>query len=113
LELPDAIHPDWPFDILYPAFTSILEREARMTLQLVADAARDVYPARFRKALQTRRDIDAVAVNVSILDDDVAGIDADTQLDPTIGRDAGIVSPPVRISRPRPSAILGANRSFT
>src|SRR5215471_466519 len=53
-------------------------------------AARNADPARFRKLLQARRHIDAVAVDVVPLDNDVTDIDADAKLHPLIGSQAGI-----------------------
>jgi hypothetical protein len=50
-----------------------------MALQLIADTPRDVYLTRFREAFETSRDIDAVAVNVAIIADHIAGIDADAE----------------------------------
>ena len=41
----------------------------------------DADPARLGQAFQPRRDIDAVAIDVVALDDDVAEIDADAELD--------------------------------
>ena len=43
-----------------------------------------------RLLLQARGDVDAVAKNVVILDDDVAEVDADAELDALLGRDVGI-----------------------
>src|SRR5215472_6600584 len=91
LQLLDAVDPDGPRDVLYPAFASVLERKVGLAFKLVADTACDVYPARFVKTLQASRDIDAVAIDVLVIDDYVAGIDADAELDPAICRDAGIV----------------------
>jgi hypothetical protein len=51
---------------------------------LVAHRAADADPARLGQAFEPRRDIDAVAVNVVLVDDDVADIDADAELDPTL-----------------------------
>ena len=45
------------------------------------DDVRDENPAMRRLALEARRDIDAVAENVVALDDDVAEIDADAEVD--------------------------------
>ena len=42
------------------------------------------------KAFEPRRDIDAVAEDVAVLDDDVAEIDADAELDALLRGDTGI-----------------------
>ena len=57
---------------------------------MIPDITRDAYPAWFGKFFQSRRDVDAVAVNLLIPDDNIAGIYADAELDPTVGRDACI-----------------------
>ena len=56
-------------------------RQSTLPRDLVVDAAGDADAARLGQALQPRRDIDAVAVEVVALDDDVAEIDADAQHD--------------------------------
>ena len=48
------------------------------------DNARDADAARFGHPFQPRRDIHPVAVNVAVLDDDVAEIDADPEDDPLV-----------------------------
>src|SRR6185369_4144983 len=53
-------------------------------------AARNADPTRFREALQTGRHIHAVAVDVAAVDDDIADINANTELDPPLLRDVGI-----------------------
>ena len=45
------------------------------------DPSRDADAPRIGQAFEPGRDVDAVAKDVAILDDDVAHIDADTQID--------------------------------
>ena len=42
------------------------------------------------KRFEPRRDIDPVAEDVAVLDDDVALVDADAELDAPLGRDVGV-----------------------
>jgi hypothetical protein len=76
--------------IFFTRRSSVLKYEARVTFQQVADAPCDVYSARFREAFQSRRYIDAVAVDVSAFDNYVAGIDADAEPHAAICRCPGI-----------------------
>jgi len=52
---------------------------------------RDANSARLGQAFEARGDIDAIAKDVAILDDNVAHIDADAQLDAAVGRNTGVV----------------------
>src|SRR5205814_2297170 len=51
---------------------------------------RDANPARFGQSFKTGGDIDAVAENIAVLDNDISDIDADPELDPLRDSDAGI-----------------------
>jgi hypothetical protein len=64
------------FDTLLPdVFQGIREPVADM----VAHRARDADPAGFRYRLQPCRDVDAVAVNVVVIRNDISEIDPDTE----------------------------------
>ena len=47
----------------------------------------DAHAARLGDPLEARRDIDAVAENIVVVEDDVADMDADAELDPQLRRD--------------------------
>src|SRR5438477_152434 len=51
---------------------------------------RHANPTRFGQPFQTGGDIDAVAEDIAVLDDDISDIDADSELDPLRESDAGI-----------------------
>ncbi len=87
----DPINVNWRLDVLDPAFAAVLEQKAGLTFELVADSAGDVNLARLREPFQASGDVDAVAVNVVIIGDHIAGIDADAQPDPTIAVGGGII----------------------
>ena len=76
-------------DLLRP---QVLETDVEFPLDLTVDRARDADAARFGQALQPRRDIDPVAIDVVAIDDHFAQIDANAVLDPLPVRRAGIVS---------------------
>ena len=61
-------------------------------MKLFDRAAGETKPAGRRQGLQPRRDIDAVAVERAVLDDDVADIDADAQLQPPPGRHGRVLA---------------------
>jgi hypothetical protein len=54
-----------------------LECEAEFRLHLVVDVASDADAARLGQTFQARRDIDAIAEDVAVFQDDVADVDAD------------------------------------
>ena len=57
---------------------------------LIAHRARDADAAGLGERFQARRHVDAVAEDVVVLDDHVAQIDADAELDPPRRRDVQI-----------------------
>ena len=59
---------------------------------LIAHRARDTDAAGVGDHFEARRHVDAVAKDVVVLDDDVAQIDADAELDPPRRRDVGVAS---------------------
>jgi hypothetical protein len=56
-----------------------------LTQHLVADVLAYADLARFRQRLQSRRNVDAVAVDVLTVEDDVTDVDADPKLDAPLG----------------------------
>jgi hypothetical protein len=59
-------------------------------VHLVVDDCRNQDATRIGKSFEAGGDVDAITVNVAVLDDDVAEIDADTELNALCGRDVGI-----------------------
>src|SRR5689334_16596334 len=80
-----------PRDVLDLLLTHILKAEIDFVAHLVAHNLADANSARFGQGFQARGDIDAVAIKVVRVDDDVAQIDADAELDPPRLRNTGIV----------------------
>ncbi len=65
----------------------ILERVGQLVADMVAHGPGNADAAGLGERFQARRDIDAVAKDVAVLDDDVAEIDADAKPDaPLVGR---------------------------
>jgi hypothetical protein len=66
-----------------------LEREVKLRLDLIVDVAGDADAARLGEALQAGRDVDPVAQDVAVLDDDVADVDPDAKRDARAVGDGG------------------------
>src|SRR6185437_13892558 len=78
---PDAEDLDGIGDVFGPPRAARLDADRDLAANLIGDRARDVDRTGLGQSLDPRRDIDAVAVNVVALDDDVADIDADAERD--------------------------------
>jgi hypothetical protein len=76
----DPKHADRPVDIFDPMFPLILKRYVGVAAKLIANTARHVDLPRLGQSFEASGNIDAVAVNISFVDDHVAGVDADAQL---------------------------------
>ncbi len=86
-------HPkdtDRPGDVLDLDLAQVFEGEFDSVADLVAHRTTDTDFSRRRQFLQARRDIDPIAVYVLALNDDVAKVDADTELDAACFRYVGI-----------------------
>ncbi len=79
--LPHAHRPVYVLDL---SFAQVLERQVGAIAHLLVDVAGDTDAAGFCEAFEPRRDVDAVAENIVALDDNVAHVDADAELDPFI-----------------------------
>ena len=78
----DPINPHGLREILDLLLAQILIGERQLLVHVLIGGLRDAHPAGLGQALQARREVDPVAVEVIALDDDVAEIDADPQLHP-------------------------------
>ena len=68
-------------DVLQPLLAEVAKADVELVHGVVEGRAGDTDPAGLGNGLQPRGDVDAVAVKVVALDDDVAEIDADAELD--------------------------------
>src|SRR5258705_13975900 len=82
-----AYRPRYVLDLLFP---HILEREIQLVAHLIAHEAADAYSARRGQRFKAGRDIDAIAINIRVVDDDVADVQADTKFDAPFLRDRGV-----------------------
>ena len=68
----------------YGMFAQIVERSVDFPIHLIANSGRDIYFAGPTKPLKSSRNVNALAINVVALHDDVAKVNTNTQVDPTI-----------------------------
>ena len=86
----DAIGSHRRGDVLDALLAEVLEGRAHALADRALDGVGDGDAARLGDALQTRGDVDAVAVDRAVaLLDHVAEMDADAKLHPAIGSDFG------------------------
>jgi hypothetical protein len=80
------VDPNRTLDVLQGALTQVIETVRQLALHLVVDLAGDADAARLGQGLQTGCNVDAVAVDAAVLDDDVAEADTDPEPDsPCVG----------------------------
>jgi hypothetical protein len=82
----DLIGVDRFGDVFEFLLAHIPETDVELVLDVVEDGSGNANGARIGQLLESRRDIDAVAVNIIAIDNDVADIDPDPIGDLTIGR---------------------------
>jgi hypothetical protein len=86
----DAKHLHRLGDVLELALAQILEQDLGRAVDEIAHRARDVDRAPLGDVLEPRRHVHAVAVDVAVLDHDVAEIDADAEFDALPLGDVGV-----------------------
>jgi hypothetical protein len=74
---PHAINTHRAGDVFDLLFAQILERDVKLIADLVAHYPAYVDPAGLGQSFEARGDVDAVAVNVALVDHNIAEIDAD------------------------------------
>src|SRR5262249_18672414 len=77
-------------NVLQGLLTHVFECEIELAGSVLLYTRRDGDPARFGQLLKPCGDVDAVAKNIAVLDDDVALMDPYTELDPTVAGPIGI-----------------------
>src|SRR5262249_25601426 len=89
---------------LYLLSSEVLESEAQLVQDLVADNFAYADLARLGERLQACRYIDAVAIDVVAVDDDVTDVDANSKADLLIRCDASIAfgHAPLQVNRAAP-----------
>jgi hypothetical protein len=82
----------WPPDVLQRLIALLLEADVKFMSKLVAHRLADADAAGRGDGLEPGCNIDAVAQHIAVLDDDVAEIDADAELDLPFGLDIAIAA---------------------
>ena len=75
----DRVDPNRALDVLQAAFTQGVEAVRQLAPDLVVDLAGDADGARLGQGLQAGGEVDTLAVDVAVLDDDIAEADADSE----------------------------------
>ena len=83
-------HFDRSVDVFDLPVAQVLEREIDAVANLVVDSAGYADAARLGQALQPRRQIDAIALNVIAVDHHIAEVDAEAEHDSAVFRQLGI-----------------------
>src|SRR6516162_7528683 len=86
----NPVRPDWPPYVLERLLAHVFEGEVEAARGVLVDARRNADAARLGQDFETRRHVDTIAKDVAVLDDDVADIDADAELDPAVRRQRGV-----------------------
>ena len=84
------MNADRPGNVLDGMLAQVLEPETQFVANLVVHIARNENAPRFGESLQACRDVDAVAIDIVAVADDVADIDADAELNAALRRHLGI-----------------------
>jgi len=85
-----AVDPHRAGDVLDLLLAQILKGEGQPVANVIVNGTGDEHPAGIGQRLYASGDIDAIAVEVVALDDHIAEIDADAQLDAAVRPDSGI-----------------------
>jgi hypothetical protein len=83
----DAVGADRSRDILKRLLAHVFESEVELAHRILPDPGRNANAARLGQAFEAGGDIDAVAEDVAVLDDDVADVDANAELDASLRRE--------------------------
>ena len=86
----DPVNPDRSRNVFDGLLAHVLEAEAQLVSHLVVDIARNQNAARLSERLQPCRDVDAVAIDIVAVADDVADINTDTELNAALGWHLGV-----------------------
>src|SRR5262245_2428317 len=87
---PHSVDPHWPRNVLELLLAYIVEGDFETPVDILLHPARNTNSARFGQSFQSCRYVHAVAPNVSAVNYDVPGVDAHTELDPLLLRQAGV-----------------------
>src|SRR3977135_3216349 len=87
----DAPNTHWLGDILPRLRSQIVEADIDLAADLTLRVVGDADPARLGDSFQPGCDIDAVAKNIVVVDDDIAEMDPDPEFDACVRNHAGVL----------------------
>src|SRR5262245_65799927 len=85
-----ALDTNWSSDGFGGLFAQLVELKTELVLNLIMYDTRDHDAARIGECFQPGCHINAIAINVVTINDDIADIDADTKLDAFLTRDIDV-----------------------
>src|SRR5262245_29097569 len=85
-----AVNTDWPGNVFDGLLAHIVEFKSKFVLYLVVYDARDQDAAGIGQCFQPCCDVNAVPINVVTIDDNIANIDADPELNAIFRRDFAV-----------------------
>src|SRR5262245_1658258 len=86
---PYSVDSHRPCNVFELLLANIVEGDFETPMNIFLHPAGNANPARFGQSFQSCRDVHAIAPNVGAVDNDVTGVDAHTELDPLLLRQAG------------------------
>ena len=111
----DAVDADRPGDVLQLLLAVVDKADIDPAFGILLDAGRHADAARLGQALEARSHVHAVAENVVVLDDDVADMDADAELDALgLGATSALrsVMPRCTSTPSRPNSVIPSEAAY-
>ena len=82
----EPVDPHRPRDVFERLLPHVFEGEVETACGVFPNAGRDADSSRLGQGFEPGRDVDAVAKDVAVLDDDVPDIDPDAEVDAAVRR---------------------------
>jgi hypothetical protein len=108
----EPVDPHGPGNVFDLLLAQILKDKGQPVAHVIVDRIGDQHPAGIGQGLDARGDVDAVAVKVVALDDYIAEIDADAQLDAAVCRDTRVPPGHCLLHRDRAAHRIDDARKF-
>ena len=90
-------------DVLQALKAHIIVGEIDLAADLPVCVVRDADAARLRDSFEAGGDVDAIAKNIVVIDDNVTDVNADTKFDPVVRRHVGILRSHIALNFDRAS----------
>src|SRR5215831_4490598 len=86
-----------PNAVLERLVARVLKDKVELARGILLHSCRDADAAGLGQTFEACRDVDTIAKEVAVVDDDVAHVDADAKLDPAIRRQRGVFLHQIRL----------------